>query len=103
MRLMKELCLWARAVDIRDGELYLHYFGTRSKQWRNAKFELAYIDDNSGLTILRAPKSKEKATPWTGCVPLSAEFVVATGLVFKAKRLTSASVKKLAGFVPWKC
>ena len=67
-------------ISIQDEELTLHYLATRSKHWRSAKFNLAYIDGKSGKTILRKPLPNESAKPWTGVVPLSSEFVVASNL-----------------------
>ena len=84
-----------------DDELTLHYFGTRSKHWRSAKFNLAYIDGKTGKTILRTPLPSESATPWVGSVPLSNEFVVAWGLQLHKKKLTSRAIKDLKGYRPW--
>ena len=75
------------------------YFVPGSVNVRNARFRLAWVEHDTGLFILHAPRKHEKATAWTGAVALQADFVVAVGLALqKNGRLTAASAAKLVGY-----
>jgi hypothetical protein len=86
-----------KVVSVSDEMVDGHYYGTMSDDFARAKFNLTYIEQGSGLSILRQPRRHEKADAWTGSVPL--EFVRARNITFRSDHaLDAKSRRKLEGY-----
>ena len=91
---------WLMKVSsVADDMVKGQYYVPGSVNVRNARFRLAWVEHDTGLFILHAPRRHEKATAWTGAVAHQADFIVAVGLALqKNGRLTAASAAKLDGY-----
>ena len=87
----------ARVTDIVDGHLEVHYFGTSGRALSSAKFRPVYIDDGDQRPLLRANglRHNERASPWTGRIPITADLIIVLRACEKT-RFSSWALHELA-------
>lgn len=86
----------ARVLSLADNEARVHYYGTRSKVLATAKWVKTYADRQDRI-LLHTPRREERATKYTGIVPVVQDLVLARNLRLRPnQQLTFSSTQLLA-------
>ena len=88
--------LWLADVLKTDGNTaQCHFRGTTSPNFKTARFDLVWIEEKSGLCILGAPKSHERAKAWSGTV-YREDVMLFDVCLTSAHRVSAASRRSLS-------
>ena len=88
--------LWLADVLNTDGNTaQCHFRGTTSPNFKTARFDLVWIEEKSGLCILGAPKSHERAKAWSGTV-YREDVMLFDVCLTSAHRVSAASRRSLS-------
>jgi hypothetical protein len=86
----------AEIMGYEEGNLSLHYYGSRQANLAKAKFQPVWIETSSNRMIMGHLKGGEKGTKWMGLIENTPEFVKATDIrLKKSKGLTAATLQRL--------
>ena len=86
----------AKVLSLADNEARVHYYGTRSKVLATAKWVKTYADRKDRI-LLHTPRREERATKYTGIVPVVQDLVLARNLRLRPnQQLTFSSAQLLA-------
>jgi hypothetical protein len=91
----------AEVIDIVDDNVHVHYLCTSNTKLFKAKFRYAYVDKTDDKLVLsdQSRQYKKGLDPWTGCVPMTSNFILVDEVrLTKAGILTATSKVKLQDF-----